>query len=80
MKISHISAALSVLTEIAQATPTPTEVEARVFYASITFYGAAGASFFGSYPADNSEFTISTSPWSVFSFFPTAAFDSDLVP
>lgn len=69
MKVFTLSTAVTLFAVSAHAAPAlnPVQVGARgVFNAPITFYGAAGASYFLSVPTDNSVVYISMS----FTIFP----------
>ena len=63
MKLSNISAAIACFTTLVLAAPTPSDKEARVFQASITFYGAPPdtSSYTLNFPTDNSNVAIGTS-------------------
>ena len=59
MKASIITSALALLTTSALAVPAPAS-QARQFEVSLTFHGAADASYSLTEPADGSIFFIST--------------------
>ncbi|MCJ1469529.1 hypothetical protein MMC07_008162 [Pseudocyphellaria aurata] len=60
MKAFAVSAAVAILAAFAQAAPAPNpaQVQARVFDAPVIFYGAGGAYYTESIPADGSQVII----------------------